>query len=392
MDTEVTIIGAGVTGMTMAALLIKSNISVSLVDKRKELDFSEDELFSGRTAALNLFSRNIFEDLNLWEEMSSYATPFKEIRVWDASGSSKVKFEASEFNLQDLGSVISNNALSKLLSNSNKINPKFSFFGDSTLDSINETTNGIKIVLKEGKSLRSKLLIGADGGLSSVRNMTGIKIKSWSYNQKACVATLLTEKRHRNIARQVFTPSGPIALLPFNDKSINRVSLVWSIDNKSVDEIAALSRKDFSLLLESKVEGVLGKLSVVDEINYFPLNQLHVEKYFIGRVVVIGDAAHTIHPLAGQGLNLGIADAEALSRNLIIAKRQAKDLSSFKVLQMFNDERFMANMKMVGLMEIFKRGFQAKNPWIKLARNLVFNKTNQMDFLKKKFIKEATGI
>ena len=392
MDTEVTIIGAGVTGMTMAALLIKSNISVSLVDKRKELDFSEGELFSGRTAALNLFSRNIFEDLNLWEEMSSYATPFKEIRVWDASGSSKVKFEASEFNLQDLGSVISNNALSKLLSNSNKINPKFSFFGDSTLDSINETTNGIKIVLKEGKSLRSKLLIGADGGLSSVRNMTGIKIKSWSYNQKACVATLLTEKRHRNIARQVFTPSGPIALLPFNDKSINRVSLVWSIDNKSVDEIAALSRKDFSLLLESKVEGVLGKLSVVDEINYFPLNQLHVEKYFIGRVVVIGDAAHTIHPLAGQGLNLGIADAEALSRNLIIAKRQAKDLSSFKVLQMFNDERFMANMKMVGLMEIFKRGFQAKNPWIKFARNLVFNKTNQTDFLKKKFIKEATGI
>ena len=392
MDTEVTIIGAGVTGMTMAALLIKSNISVSLVDKRKELDFSEDELFSGRTAALNLFSRNIFEDLNLWEEMSSYATPFKEIRVWDASGSSKVKFEASEFNLQDLGSVISNNALSKLLSNSNKINPKFSFFGDSTLDSINETTNGIKIVLKEGKSLRSKLLIGADGGLSSVRNMTGIKIKSWSYNQKACVATLLTEKRHRNIARQVFTPSGPIALLPFNDKNINRVSLVWSIDNESVDEIAALSRKDFSMLLESKVEGVLGKLSVVDEINYFPLNQLHVEKYFIGRVVVIGDAAHTIHPLAGQGLNLGIADAEALSRNLIIAKRQAKDLSSFKVLQMFNDERFMANMKMVGLMEIFKRGFQAKNPWIKFARNLVFNKTNQMDFLKKKFIKEATGI
>jgi len=392
LDTEVTIIGAGVTGMTMAALLIKSNISVSLVDKRKELDFSEDELFSGRTAALNLFSRNIFEDLNLWEEMSSYATPFKEIRVWDASGSSKVKFEASEFNLQDLGSVISNNALSKLLSNSNKINPKFSFFGDSTLDSINETTNGIKIVLKEGKSLRSKLLIGADGGLSSVRNMTGIKIKSWSYNQKACVATLLTEKRHRNIARQVFTPSGPIALLPFNDKKINRVSLVWSIDNESVDEIAALSRKDFSMLLESKVEGVLGKLSVVDEINYFPLNQLHVEKYFIGRVVVIGDAAHTIHPLAGQGLNLGIADAEALSRNLIIAKRQAKDLSSFKVLQMFNDERFMANMKMVGLMEIFKRGFQAKNPWIKFARNLVFNKTNQMDFLKKKFIKEATGI
>ena len=248
MDTEVTIIGAGVTGMTMAALLIKSNISVSLVDKRKELDFSEGELFSGRTAALNLFSRNIFEDLNLWEEMSSYATPFKEIRVWDASGSSKVKFEASEFNLQDLGSVISNNALSKLLSNSNKINPKFSFFGDSTLDSINETTNGIKIVLKEGKSLRSKLLIGADGGLSSVRNMTGIKIKSWSYNQKACVATLLTEKRHRNIARQVFTSSGPIALLPFNDKNINRVSLVWSIDNESVDEIAALYRKDFSIL------------------------------------------------------------------------------------------------------------------------------------------------
>ena len=121
MDTEVTIIGAGVTGMTMAALLIKSNISVSLVDKRKELDFSEDELFSGRTAALNLFSRNIFEDLNLWEEMSAYATPFKEIRVWDASGSSKVKFEASEFNLQDLGSVISNNALIKSLSNYNKI-------------------------------------------------------------------------------------------------------------------------------------------------------------------------------------------------------------------------------------------------------------------------------
>ena len=392
MNTEVTIVGAGSVGLMMSALLLKHNIPVCLVDKQPSLTSLTSNVFLGRTAALNLFSKNIFQELNLFKEVLNFATPFNEIKTWDSSGSSKVEFKASEASLDNLGFVVSNNALIKLLFDFNTSNPLFTFLGGSALKAIEQTENNVEIELEDEKKICSKLLVGADGGLSTVRDKANIEVNTWSYEQRAVITTLSSEKSHGNVAIQVFTPTGPIALLPFDSRDSKRISLIWSINNDSVDAILSLSKENFCKELESKVESELGKFSLLEEIKSFPLHQLHTKKYFNGRSVVIGDAAHTIHPLAGQGLNLGIADAESLIRSILIAKRTSQDIGSIEVLQRFQKDRFLRNMSMMGLMELFKRGFQTDNPWIKLGRNLLFRKTNEINLIKKRFIKEAAGI
>ena len=392
MKSEVTIVGAGVVGMTMAALLVKQNVSVCLIDKKEIRVIEGDNLFSGRTAALNIYSENIFRELNLWNEIERFTTSFNEIIAWDKSGSSKINFKASELGLKNLGYVVSNNALIQALIKQNLSNDLFNFIGEVIIKDIKEENDLISVEIEGKEEIHSNLLIGADGGLSIVREKSNIKSRKWSYNQKAIIANISADREHGNIARQIFTKTGPIALLPFNYENKERISLVWSIDADTAEKVMRLSPDDFCGLLQLNTEDTLGNFKLEEEISSFPLHQLHANKYFNGRSVVIGDAAHTIHPLAGQGLNLGIGDAEELSRLISLAKRKAKNIGSEEVLQQFHNNRFFKNLKMMGLMELFKKGFQSSNPWLKLGRNYIFQEADKIESLKKRLIREAAGI
>jgi 2-octaprenylphenol hydroxylase len=303
-----------------------------------------------------------------------------------------LEFSSEEIGHPKLGDVVPNNAIlsSIFLQLSNYDNLKF-LSGDS-LKSLDPQEKSITVYTETGKKISCQLVVGADGALSSVRELSSIGIRTWSYEQKALIANLKAEKPHNNTAYQVFTKHGPIALLPMQKNDEETLSLVWSADTDYAEKLLALNEPDFLSELEKKMEFVLGKLTLDGEIISYPLHQLHAKDYYSQRVALVGDAAHSIHPLAGQGLNLGLGDVKCLAESILRERRIGDDLGSKKLLSDYSKKRKIVNLRMMGLMEVFKNGFGTSNPWIRLGRNMVFDLTSRTKEVRKRFTREAAGI
>ena len=390
MDFEVVVIGAGVAGSSLALSLAKEGVAVCLIDKGTP-EIKED-ISGGRTAALNLASQNILEKLGVKRGIQNYLTPFKNIYVWDSEGTSSLEFSSDEIGQPKLGDVVTNNAILSsiflLLPNHKNLR----FLSGDRLKTLDPQEESIKVCTEGGENISCKLVVGADGGLSSVRELSSINIRTWSYDQKALIANLKAEKSHNNTAYQVFTKNGPIALLPMQKDNEESLSLVWSADIDYAERLLDLDIPSFLNELERKTESVLGKLSMDGEMSSYPLHQLHAKDYYAQRVVLIGDAAHSMHPLAGQGLNLGLGDVEELASRILRSRRHGEDVGNDKMLSDYSKARKSINLRMMGFMEVFKKGFGSTNPWVRLGRNMAFGATKKAPELRKRFIKEAAGI
>ena len=390
MDFEVVVIGAGVVGSSLALSLAKEGVAVCLIDKGTP-EIKED-ISGGRTAALNLASQNILEKLGVKRGIQNYLTPFKNIYVWDSEGTSSLEFSSDEIGQPKLGDVVTNNAILSsiflLLPNHKNLR----FLSGDRLKTLDPQEESIKVCTEGGENISCKLVVGADGGLSSVRELSSINIRTWSYDQKALIANLKAEKSHNNTAYQVFTKNGPIALLPMQKDNEESLSLVWSADIDYAERLLDLDIPSFLNELERKTESVLGKLSMDGEMSSYPLHQLHAKDYYAQRVVLIGDAAHSMHPLAGQGLNLGLGDVEELANRILSSRRHGEDVGNDKMLSDYSKARKSINLRMMGFMEVFKKGFGSTNPWVRLGRNMAFGATQKAPELRKRFIKEAAGI
>ena len=390
MDFEVVVIGAGVVGSSLALSLAKEGVDVCLIDKGTP-EIKED-ISRGRTAALNLASQNILEKLGVKRGIENYLTPFKNIYVWDSEGTSSLEFSSDEIGQPKLGDVVTNNAILSsiflLLPNHKNLR----FLSGDRLKTLDPQEESIKVCTEGGENISCKLVVGADGGLSSVRELSSINIRTWSYDQKALIANLKAEKSHSNTAYQVFTKNGPIALLPMQKDDKESLSLVWSADIDYAERLLDLDIPSFLNELERKTESVLGKLSLDGEMSSYPLHQLHAKDYYAQRVVLIGDAAHSMHPLAGQGLNLGLGDVEELASRILRSRRHGEDVGNDKMLSDYSKARKSINLRMMGFMEVFKKGFGSTNPWVRLGRNMAFGATQKAPELRKRFIKEAAGI
>ena len=390
MDFEVVVIGAGVVGSSLALSLAKEGVDVCLIDKGTP-EIKED-ISRGRTAALNLASQNILEKLGVKRGIQNYLTPFKNIYVWDSEGTSSLEFSSDEIGQPKLGDVVTNNAILSsiflLLPNHKNLR----FLSGDRLKTLDPQEESIKVCTEGGENISCKLVVGADGGLSSVRELSSINIRTWSYDQKALIANLKAEKSHNNTAYQVFTKNGPIALLPMQKDDEESLSLVWSADIDYAERLLDLDIPSFLNELERKTESVLGKLSLDGEMSSYPLHQLHAKDYYAQRVVLIGDAAHSMHPLAGQGLNLGLGDVEELASRILRSRRHGEDVGNDKMLSDYSKARKSINLRMMGFMEVFKKGFGSTNPWVRLGRNMAFGATQKAPELRKRFIKEAAGI
>jgi len=390
MDFEVVVIGAGVVGSSLALSLAKEGVDVCLIDKGTP-EIKED-ISRGRTAALNLASQNILEKLGVKRGIQNYLTPFKNIYVWDSEGTSSLEFSSDEIGQPKLGDVVTNNAILSsiflLLPNHKNLR----FLSGDRLKTLDPQEESIKVCTEGGENISCKLVVGADGGLSSVRELSSINIRTWSYDQKALIANLKAEKSHSNTAYQVFTKNGPIALLPMQKDDEESLSLVWSADIDYAERLLDLDIPSFLNELERKTESVLGKLSLNGEMSSYPLHQLHAKDYYAQRVVLIGDAAHSMHPLAGQGLNLGLGDVEELASRILRSRRHGEDVGNDKMLSDYSKARKSINLRMMGFMEVFKKGFGSTNPWVRLGRNMAFGATQKAPELRKRFIKEAAGI
>ena len=390
MDFEVVIIGAGVAGSSLALALAKEGMDICLIDKG--VPEIEGDIYKGRTAALNLASLDILEELGVRKGIQNYLTPFKNIYVWDSEGTSSLEFSSDEIGQPKLGDVVTNNAILSsiflLLPNHKNLR----FLSGDRLKTLDPQEESIKVCTEGGENISCKLVVGADGGLSSVRELSSINIRTWSYDQKALIANLKAEKSHSNTAYQVFTKNGPIALLPMQKDDEESLSLVWSADIDYAERLLDLDIPSFLNELERKTESVLGKLSLDGEMSSYPLHQLHAKDYYAQRVVLIGDAAHSMHPLAGQGLNLGLGDVEELASRILRSRRHGEDVGNDKMLSDYSKARKSINLRMMGFMEVFKKGFGSTNPWVRLGRNMAFGATQKAPELRKRFIKEAAGI
>ena len=392
MDSEITIVGAGIVGSSLACLLSKQGIKVTLIDRGSPLSIPKSSKLPDRTLALNLSSIDLFKEMNIWNELNKQSTPFTRMFVWDSKGSSPLEFLAEEIKKKELGYVISNNTILKSLNKYIQDSPEITLRQQTELSGINVNEKEVSISFLGGEKINSELIVGADGINSTLRKKAKIKTRTWSYDQRAFVAELKTEKFHDYTAWQIFTPKGPIALLPFDLIEGSNISLVWSAEIDYAEKLQKLTKKEFVKELEEKTEQILGKIDLKTEIRSFPLNQLHAKNYFSERIALVGDSAHSFHPLAGQGLNIGLSDVTSLSDVLIKARRRGVDIGSKRTLKDYERSRKIPNLTMTAMMELFKEGFATSDPWVKLARNFAFNVTTKSSALKKRVIKEAAGI
>ena len=390
MNYQVTIVGGGVAGALLALYLGKARVNTCLIDKGKP-SLKLANPFVGRTTSLNLSSINSLREAGIWETIEKNSQQFEEIYVWDAEGSSSVQFNAAEISRKDLGVIVHNNIILEAIFNELEKIPEIRLIEDDSLMDIKHDPHKVEISTHAGLNITSELLIGADGSLSKVRDLSQIPIRTWSYQQQALVASVVTEKSLNKTAFQIFTDTGPIALLPLAQGS-NEASLIWSTDEEYGQKILKLERNLLMQELRLKTEDRFGEIICKEDIDSFPLHQLHAKKFYKGRSILVGDSAHTIHPLAGQGLNLGIADVKELSELLTSANRYGRALYDKEILRSYSKRREPESYKMIALMEAFKRGFGSENIWIKLGRSFAFDFANNTKVLKQRLIKEAAGV
>ena len=392
MKYEAIIVGGGVVGASLALLLGQAGMRICLLDKGSPSRVQQTDLFKGKTASLNLASIELFKKLGIWEKVDQYSKEFTNIEVWDSEGSSAITFNAQDISETKLGKVAhNNNIISSLFELLQKL-PTVDLLENESVLSINNIEELIEIKTDSGLNLTANLIVGSDGSMSSIRSLSSIPIRTWSYEQTAIVSLLESEIPINKTAYQIFTSTGPIALLPVTVEGENLASLIWSADKVYAEKLLSLRDSEFLEELKLKTEGKLGHFKIREAISSFPLHQLHAKEYFSERTVLVGDSAHTIHPLAGQGLNLGLSDVIDLSERILSLRREGRDIADEQMLKAYSDSREKINLRMTALMEAFKRGFGSKNPWVKLGRNLAFSVANETKFLKKKFIKEAAGI
>lgn len=385
---DVIIVGAGVPGLIAAIEMSSAGLHVALVESR---EFQETQ--SGkhvRVSALNIISERILKKLNCWNEIaSSKASPFREIAVSDAEGIGRVQFTYRDVGREYLGNIVPNDALIQVLLHRARELPNLFFFCPAQISVMKITDETVKIKLIDETQCEAKLLVGADGAESWVRKTLNIPIEQMPYNHTAIVATVQTEKSHHSVARQRFTHNGPIAFLPLQDSHL--CSIVWSTISEEVETLLQLEVGELGEKMAAAIDFELGNVTVVDKPIAFPLVMRHASHYVHPRIALIGDAAHTIHPLAGQGLNLGILDAACLSEVVIKNFQSKRDIGLVQNLRRYERWRRADNQMMIDAMSFFKEGFAVQSGFLKQLRDITLKLTNRHRWLRKIFMHHAMG-
>ena len=414
---DIVIVGAGLVGASLAAALGQSSagrqLAIAVIDAgrapgpRQPANQSNPERFDPRVVAITRQSQQLFERTGIWpavadpprDSMQHPACPYTHMHVWDGEGTGQIDFDAAELDQESLGFIVENNCLIKHLTD--KI---------VTLDNIvlrwgekveqlelagEQNHSGLqRVVLSSGQALEATLILAADGANSPVRQLAGIATREWQYGQRALVTTVKTERPHAFTAWQRFMATGPLAFLPLVTASGENhySSIVWSLDNDQAAEIEALDDLAFRIRLTQAFEAKLGQVQWVDQRFSFPLQQRHAKRYIAPGLALVGDAAHVIHPLAGQGVNLGLLDVIALVDELDRASKRQIPLGDYSILRRYQRARMGPNLAMMGLMEGFKRLFGSRHGWLQLLRNTGMTGVGRVPLLRAELARRAMGL
>ncbi|USE37230.1 FAD-dependent oxidoreductase [Endozoicomonas sp. SCSIO W0465] len=392
---DVIIVGGGMVGASLALALDRSGIQTALVEQQalQPCSLSIHDPWQPRVSALTEASIKLLNYLDAWQGMlTQRVCPYTRMIVWDGEGTGEVAFDAKNRAQKNLGYIVENkvirNALLQQLARST-----VQCFGDQPRLEYQLSGQGGEIILSNGEVLCAPLLVAADGAESRLRQLSGIPSNRKDYRHHALVTTVETERFHHHTARQVFLDSGPLAFLPLESQDGRHYcSIVWSLLPAEADRIEALSDQAFCHELERAFEHRAGKILKVEKRFRHPLCQRHARQYHRQGVVLVGDAAHTIHPLAGQGVNLGFMDVAVLTDELITAAGRGDDYFAAHILDRYQRRRRGHNTLMMAAMTGFQNLFGANDPGIRWLRNTGLRLTNRLPLIKDMIVDQATGL
>lgn len=396
-DVDVCIIGAGPVGGTLACHLAQAGIKVAVVDKA-DLPPMEDPDFDGRAYAIAAGPKAYLEEAGVWEALPLPSCPIEDILVTDGRPGEPASPLFLEFRREDanqpFGWMIEARSLRVALNASLHTTPEITLLAPAEA-TIVRRKEGATVTLHDGRSFQAKLIVAADGRKSRLRSQAGIPLTRLSYGQTAIVCAIAHEFPHDNSALEHFLPAGPFAQLPLpgNEEHPYMSAIVWSDHDGLAERFAALPDDVFAMQLQRRMgNNRLGQVKPVGRRWTYPLSAQYAQRYTDTRMVLVGDAAHGIHPIAGQGLNLGFRDIIALSKILIAAHQRDKDLGAPELLARYQAECRPANMLMLAATDVLDRLFSNNNPVLRFARDVGIAGVNRLPALRKAFVKHAMGL
>ncbi len=386
---DLLIVGGGMVGSALGCALADAGLDVGILEAREPSRSWPPEEVDIRVSALTRATQQILHNLKVWPRMTRMrVSPYQRMTVWDQGGSGRIHFSAAEIGEPDLGHIVENRVMQLALWERLESLPNVTLKYPARVAEL-QLGEQPEVLLESGERLAAGLVVAADGRDSQIRQMAGIGTQGWEYDQHAIVATISPERFHHDTAFQRFMKTGPLALLPIND---GRCSIVWSTAPGHATELMGLDDREFCRRLTQASESILGEIKSIGPRGVFPLRLANAQTYIQPGLALIGDAAHAMHPLAGQGVNLGLMDAMTLADVLSEARLAGRALGSMATLRRYERARKGANLAMLGAMDGFKRLFSNDVLPLKLARNLGLSLVDRSGFLKHQMMRRAMGL
>ena len=386
---DVIIIGGGIVGATAACALGRAGVRVAIVEARQPVPV-EQQKPDPRVFAITRASEQIFRSLDVWRRIDAgHAFAFTDMEVWDAAGEGLTHFDAAELGEPCLGHMIEPRIIETALAQQLASDASISRFCPARFSSVEVGDAQVSVELEDGQGLTASVLIAADGVRSPVREALAIRTRLHDYHQTSVVGLVKTAESHLDTAWQRFLPGGPLAFLPMQD---GWSSIVWTLPTAEAERIMGLDRDTFHTELANAFGSRLGRIVESGERESWPLRRMHAEQYVMPRVALIGDAAHAIHPLAGQGVNLGLLDAAALSEVIIAALQDERDPGALRVLRRYERWRRGENLLMMSAMDVINRTFSTAQSPLGRLRNLGLSLANRSGTLRQLFMRHAMGL
>ena len=392
-DTDIAIVGGGLNGPALALALAAGGLHVTVIDAIPAAPRTRDG-FDGRSYALALTSVRLLEGIGLWDKVSEHAQPMLEIKVTDGragDGPSPffMHFDHAEIEEGPMGHMVEDRHLRRALMDAVAVAPEIDVLNGDAVTAQQADTAGITLTLASGKTLRARLCVGADGRNSGTATRAGIKRIGWAYGQTALVCAVKHALPHHGIAHQFFMPPGPLAILPLTG---DRCSIVWSETAQNAAGIHALPDTEYLDVLRPRFGDFLGEIALAGARYTYPLGLSLAHEMIAPRIALVGDSAHGVHPIAGQGLNAGFRDIAALCEVIVDALRRGEDFGAGVALGRYQEWRRFDNATLALATDSFNRLFSNDNSLIRMARDIGMGVINSMPGLRRTFIREAAGL
>ena len=405
---DVVIAGAGMVGAAFAALLATKELAtkelsseqgkklrIAVLEARQFQMPDLSQSFDPRVVALTETSRQLLDDIGVWEQIASRRTcAYQRMEVWEADGTGHIEFDCTEVRQPSLGHIVENALIVEALLQKIDTLENVDLLCPAKVVDLKKEKDSVAISLDDGTVITTKLLAAADGAQSKVRELCGIQLRQWDYGHHAIVTTITTEHPHNFTARQRFLPAGPLAFLPLQTETgdCHQCSIVWSQQEEVAESLMSLDDSAFCTALEQAGSDCLGQIIAVDKRYKIPLKQRHAVDYVVPGVALMGDAAHTIHPLAGQGVNLGFQDVITLVEEVERAVTRGLSPGDMWALGRYQRRRKPHNLGAMAVMEGFKRLFEDQPLPVRLLRNDGMSAINRLGPIKNLLVRQAMGL